>query len=79
MKPSDIVYQSHVLDAITQIEAYTAGLSYEQFSRTRLAQDGVIRQLEIIGEAKGRGRGFASIGGGRGARGDARKEGRKRG
>lgn len=51
MKRSDTVYLSHILDAITQIEIYTAGLSYDQFSQTRLVQDGVIRQLEIIGEA----------------------------
>jgi uncharacterized protein with HEPN domain len=51
MKRNDTVYLSHILDAITQIEIYTAGLSYDQFSQTRLVQDGVIRQLEIIGEA----------------------------
>ena len=51
MKRNDAVYLSHILDAITQIEIYTAGLSYDQFSQTRLVQDGVIRQLEIIGEA----------------------------
>ena len=51
MKRNDTVYLSHILDAITQIETYTAGLSYDQFSQTRLVQDGVIRQLEIIGEA----------------------------
>ncbi len=51
MKRNDTVYLSHIWDAITQIEIYTAGLSYDQFSRTRLVQDGVIRQLEIIGKA----------------------------
>jgi uncharacterized protein with HEPN domain len=51
MKQNDTVYLSHILDAITQIETYTAGLSYDQFLQTRLVQDGVIRQLEIIGEA----------------------------
>jgi uncharacterized protein with HEPN domain len=51
MKQNDAVYLSHILDAITQIETYTAGLSYDQFSQTRLVQDGVIRQLKIIGEA----------------------------
>ncbi len=51
MKQNDTVYLSHLLDAATQIESYIAGLSYEQFAQTRLVQDGVIRQLEIIGEA----------------------------
>jgi uncharacterized protein with HEPN domain len=51
MSRHDSVYLSHILDAIKQIESYTAGLSYETFSQDRLIQDGVIRQLEIIGEA----------------------------
>ena len=51
MKQSDSVYLAHILDAIHQIEIYTAGLDYDQFLEIRLVQDGVIRQLEIIGEA----------------------------
>ena len=51
MSKHDTVYLHHILDAINQIESYTAGLSYEAFSEDRLIQDGVIRQLEIIGEA----------------------------
>ncbi len=51
MKQSDRVYLSHILDGVTQIEIYTAGLDYPEFSQNRLVQDGVIRQLEIIGEA----------------------------
>jgi uncharacterized protein with HEPN domain len=51
MKQNDSVYLAHILDAINQIETYTADLSYKQFSQTRLVQDGVVRQLEIIGEA----------------------------
>jgi uncharacterized protein with HEPN domain len=51
MKQTDSVYLAHILDAISQIETYTAGLDYDQFSQIRLVQDGVIRQLEIIGEA----------------------------
>jgi uncharacterized protein with HEPN domain len=48
---NDVVYLNHILDAINQIETYTANLSYTQFVQHRLVQDGVIRQLEIIGEA----------------------------
>jgi len=51
MKLHDSVYLAHILDAINQIETYSANLSFEQFSQARLVQDGVIRQLEIIGEA----------------------------
>ena len=48
---NDTAFLHHILDAINQIETYTAGLNYTQFSQDRLTQDGVIRQLEIIGEA----------------------------
>jgi uncharacterized protein with HEPN domain len=51
MRNSDKVYLAHILDAINQIEIYAADMSYAEFSQTRLVQDGVIRQLEILGEA----------------------------
>jgi uncharacterized protein with HEPN domain len=51
MSNHDAVYLRHILDAINQIESYTAGLTYEAFLEDQLVQDGVIRQLEIIGEA----------------------------
>ena len=51
MSKHDAVYLNHILDAIDQIESYTADLNYEAFSQDRLIQDGVIRRLEIIGEA----------------------------
>jgi uncharacterized protein with HEPN domain len=41
----------HIMDAIEYIEEYTQGLDYEGFINKRLVQDGVIRQIEIIGEA----------------------------
>ena len=46
----DRVYLTHIRDAITQIESYTTG-GEEVFSRERIVQDAVIRNLEIIGEA----------------------------
>jgi len=45
------VYLLHILDAITIIESYTAELTEDSFRQNRLIQDGVIRNLEIIGEA----------------------------
>lgn len=48
---NDTVYLRHILDAIKQIEEYPGHLDYEGFSTSRLVQDGVIRQFEIIGEA----------------------------
>lgn len=53
MKKDDTVYLRHMLDAITRIESYAKGCSYEQFLHHLLLQDGIIRQLEILGEAAG--------------------------
>src|SRR5882762_2990711 len=41
----------HILDAIAKAEEYLQGLDEAAFSRNTLVQDGVIRQIEIIGEA----------------------------
>ncbi len=51
MKRDDRVYLVHILEAMEQIELYVQGLNHDTFMQTRLIQDGVIRQLEIIGEA----------------------------
>ncbi len=51
MKKGDTAYLKHILDAITRIEEYTVGIEYEDFMENHLVQDGVIRQIEIIGEA----------------------------
>lgn len=47
----DGVYLAHVIDAAQQILSYTDGMDYDQFKSARMAQDAVIRQFEIIGEA----------------------------
>ena len=51
MKHDDSVYVKHILDAITRIEEYLHGVDEESFLKNHLIQDGVIRQIEIIGEA----------------------------
>jgi uncharacterized protein with HEPN domain len=51
MKKDDTVYLQHILDAILRIETYTHGVSKEEYLQDSLLQDGVVRQLEIIGEA----------------------------
>jgi len=51
MERDDSVYLQHILDAIARIEEYLAGVDEETFLQQPLIQDGVIRQLEIIGEA----------------------------
>jgi len=44
-------YLDHILESISRIEEYTAGLDKEVFLEIRLVQDAVIRNFEIIGEA----------------------------
>ncbi|MBN2412637.1 DUF86 domain-containing protein [candidate division KSB1 bacterium] len=51
MIPSDVVYLRHILDAILRIKEYLQGINEEEFNSNYLVQDGVIRQLEIVGEA----------------------------
>ncbi|WP_298685129.1 DUF86 domain-containing protein [uncultured Methanomethylovorans sp.] len=47
----DAILLDHILDAINQIEEYTNGIDREEFLETRMVQDAVVRQLEILGEA----------------------------
>jgi uncharacterized protein with HEPN domain len=51
MPRDDRVYLQHIRDAIRRVEEYTKGIDEPSFSKNTLIQDGVIRQLEIIGEA----------------------------
>jgi uncharacterized protein with HEPN domain len=45
------VYLEDILNAIGKIEKYTRNMSKEEFVSNELVIDGVIRNLEIIGEA----------------------------
>lgn len=47
----DIVYLTHILDAINRKDEYVGVNTYADFSENNLIQAGVIRELEIIGEA----------------------------
>lgn len=51
MKHEESVYLKHILDAVGKIEEYLQGVNEDTFQDKSLIQDGVIRQLEIIGEA----------------------------
>lgn len=44
-------YLAHILEAISRIAEYTAGMDEDGFVRNKLVQDAVIRNFEIIGEA----------------------------
>jgi len=47
----DSVYLNHMVDAIAKIEKYLEGIKHSEFVENSLLQDGVIREIEIIGEA----------------------------
>ena len=51
MKTDQTAFLNHILDAIKKIEKYIQGIDEEAFTKNDLVQDGVIRQIEIIGEA----------------------------
>lgn len=42
---------SDIIGAINKIERYTNNMSFQEFLQNELVQDGVIRNLEIVGEA----------------------------
>lgn len=44
-------YLAHILEAMNRIEEYTAEMDETVFLTNTLVQDGVIRNLEVIGEA----------------------------
>ncbi len=48
---NDEVYLRHILDAISAVEEYLADLDESGFRESRMVQDAVIRQLQIMGEA----------------------------
>ena len=48
---NDRLYLKDILSAVKRIEKYTKHLSFRSFKKSDLVIDGVIRNLEIIGEA----------------------------
>ncbi|MFA5771653.1 MAG: DUF86 domain-containing protein [Thermoplasmata archaeon] len=50
-KRDEMLYFEDMLDAIERIEAYTHGLSFEEFNNDRKTRDAVVYNLGIIGEA----------------------------
>ena len=51
MRKDNYVYLRHILDAINRIEEYTKEVKYKDFMDNNLVQAGVMREIEIIGEA----------------------------
>jgi len=54
MKRDNLVYVRHILDAIYRVEEYTKGVKYKDFMKNNLVQAGVMREIEIVGEASKR-------------------------
>ncbi len=44
-------YLAHILEAIGRIQSYTEDIDEAEFLKNEMAQDAVIRNLEVIGEA----------------------------
>ena len=44
-------YLKDILEAIRKIENYTKAIAFDDFVMDELIQDGVVRNLEVIGEA----------------------------
>lgn len=51
MKRDYKLYLNDIKESIEQIENYLRNISQEEFNKNKLLQDGIIRRLEIIGEA----------------------------
>ena len=45
------VYLGHIRDSCLRIEFYLSGVTEDAFLETELIQDGVVRQIQVIGEA----------------------------
>ncbi len=45
------VFLQDIVAAISKIQRFTAGMTYEEFVKNEMAVDAVIRNFEIIGEA----------------------------
>lgn len=51
MKRQTAIYLQHIRNAIGWIEDYTRGMDLEGFRENHMAQDAVLKQIEVIGEA----------------------------
>lgn len=51
MKKDNLIYVRHIFDTILRIEEYTNDIEHQHFISNNLLQAGIVRELEIIGEA----------------------------
>ncbi|MGL5202242.1 MAG: HepT-like ribonuclease domain-containing protein [Cetobacterium sp.] len=50
----DLVYVEHMIDSIESVYKFIGNKSFEEFKEDDLVISGVIRKLEILGEASGK-------------------------
>jgi uncharacterized protein with HEPN domain len=48
------VYLTDILEAVRRVLSYTEGMSLDDFEKSLVTVDAVVRNLEVIGEAAGR-------------------------
>lgn len=51
MKKDMEVFLKHIAESVEKIEEFTRGLDKDEFKKSVIVQDAVMRRLEIIGEA----------------------------
>ena len=51
MNKDNLVYIQDILDAIEKIKRYCKGVKKQEFLKNELLMDGIVRNLEIMGEA----------------------------
>lgn len=51
MKKDPKIFLQHILESIKLLESFSKNLTFEKFSKNRLRQNAIVRELEIIGEA----------------------------
>jgi len=51
MSPEDTIRMQHMLDAAEEVAEFIGGTSFEDFCKNRLLVNGVVRCLEVVGEA----------------------------
>ena len=51
MSPEDTIRLQHMLDAAQEVGEFVGDSSFEEFCKNRLLVNGVVRSLEVIGEA----------------------------
>lgn len=47
----DIIFIEHILESISALNEFSAGISINELSSNRMKQSAIVREIEVIGEA----------------------------